>query len=72
MSKIRGGLLFVLLVCAVPVAGYADDVKVIPYTEFPGSTLNRQTSTEMTNTLEAMRVAILEKGCDAVITAEGG
>jgi len=47
-------------------------VKVIPYTEFPTSTLNRQTSAEMTNTLEAMRVAILEKGCDAVITAEGG
>jgi len=48
------------------------DVNIIPYTEFPGSTINRQTTEEMKKTLEAMRVAILEKGCDAVITAEGG
>lgn len=47
-------------------------VNIIPYTEFPGSTINRQTTEEMTKTLEAMRVALLEKGCDAVITAEGG
>ena len=48
------------------------DVKVVPYTEFPSSTINRQTTAEMKKTLEAIRVAILEKGCDAVITAEGG
>jgi len=48
------------------------DVKIIPYIEFPGSTINRQTTEEMKKTLESMRTAILEKGCDAVITAEGG
>ena len=48
------------------------DVKMVPYTELPSSTINRQTTEEMKKTLEAIRVAILEKGCDAVITAEGG
>jgi hypothetical protein len=48
------------------------DVNVIPYTEFPTSTLNRQTAAEMPKILEAMRVAFLEKRCDVVITAEGG
>lgn len=48
------------------------DVNVIPYTEFPTSTINRQTAAETVKTLEAIRVALLEKRCDVVITAEGG
>ena len=31
MSKIRGGLLLIFLICTVPVSGYADDFKLIPY-----------------------------------------
>jgi hypothetical protein len=44
------------------------DVRVIPYTEFPLvriASLGPETKAEM---LEAVRAALLEKGCDAVIT----
>ena len=46
-------------------------VKVIPYTELPSSILNVQNSAEMAKRLEAVKVALTEKGCDAVITAQG-
>ena len=47
------------------------DVKVIPFTELPSSILNVQSPEEMTKRLEAVRNALIEKGCDAVITAQG-
>jgi len=47
------------------------DVTVVPFTELPSSILNVQDSEEMAKRLEAMRVALMEKGCDALITAQG-
>lgn len=47
-------------------------VKVIPYTEFPTTPLHVHTVEDMAKKLEAMRVALQEKGCDAVISAQGG
>ncbi|MGA2463804.1 MAG: hypothetical protein ABSH06_05550 [Thermodesulfobacteriota bacterium] len=48
------------------------DVKVIPYTELPMTTVPSLSSGNKVQTLEALRVALVEKGCDAVITGNGG
>ncbi|MGA2463808.1 MAG: hypothetical protein ABSH06_05570 [Thermodesulfobacteriota bacterium] len=48
------------------------DVKVIPYTELPMATIPSFGSANKAQTLEALRVALAEKGCDAVITGNGG
>lgn len=48
------------------------DIKVIPYTEFPTTPLHIHSVEEMAKKLEAVRIALLEKGCDAVISAQGG
>ena len=47
-------------------------VKVVPFTEFPATTITSMESLKKAGTLEAVRAAILEKGCDAVITGNGG
>jgi hypothetical protein len=47
-------------------------VKVIPYTEFPAVTIASLESVKKAGTLEAVRAALLEKGCDALITGNGG
>lgn len=46
-------------------------VKVIPYTEFPLTSIHALHPETQAETLEAVRVALLEKGCDAVITGNG-
>ena len=46
-------------------------VKVISYSEFPLTLVPSLKSTTKAKTLEAVRVALLEKGCDAVITGNG-
>ena len=48
------------------------NVKVIPYTEFPITHLNEMTVKEAKETLEAVRINLKEKGCDAVIAGQGG
>ena len=47
-------------------------VKVIPYTEFPLVSIGSLGPATKAETLEAVRVALVEKGCDAVITGIGG
>lgn len=47
-------------------------VKVIPYTEFPAVSITALESVKKAGTLEAVRTALLEKGCDALITGNGG
>ncbi len=47
-------------------------VKIIPFTEFPATTITSMESVKKAATLEAIRTALLEKGCDAVITGNGG
>ncbi|MFC2060407.1 hypothetical protein ACFLTZ_04885 [Chloroflexota bacterium] len=47
-------------------------VKVVPYTELPLTHLNILSPAEVPKRLEAWRVALKEKGCDAVISAQGG
>ncbi len=46
-------------------------VKVVPYTEFPLVSIGSLHPETQAETLEAVRVALLEKGCDAVITGNG-
>ena len=46
-------------------------VRVIPYTEFPLTTMVSMEPTKKHKVLDAVRKAILEKGCDAVITGNG-
>lgn len=48
------------------------EVRFIPYTEFPAVTIASLESVKKAGTLEAVRSALLEKGCDAVITGNGG
>jgi len=48
------------------------DLKVIPYTELPMSTVDSLSPRNKAQTLEALRVRLIEKGCDAVITGNGG
>jgi hypothetical protein len=47
-------------------------VKMIPFTEFPTVTISSLGSGKKAETLEAVRAALLAKGCDAVITGNGG
>lgn len=47
-------------------------VTVIPYTEFPAVTIASLESSKKAGTLEAVRAALVQKSCDAVITGNGG
>jgi hypothetical protein len=47
-------------------------VTMIPFTEFPTVTISSLGSGKKAETLEAVRAALLAKGCDAVITGNGG
>ena len=47
-------------------------VRMIPFTEFPTVTIASLGSGKKAGTLEAVRAALLEKGCDALITGNGG
>lgn len=47
------------------------DVQVIPYTEFPNSSI-RGTPAHQRNMEEQMVAIARDKGCDAVITGNGG
>ncbi|MDH3286535.1 MAG: hypothetical protein OEP48_02240 [Betaproteobacteria bacterium] len=47
-------------------------VRMIPFTEFPTVTIASLGSEKKAETLEAVRSALLAKGCDAVITGNGG
>lgn len=48
------------------------DVKIIPFTEFPLLPLTELSMEKKDALLDAVRVALIEKGCDAVITGNGG
>lgn len=48
------------------------DVRTIPYTEFPTVNIFSLEASKRDATLEAVRTALLAKGCDAVITGNGG
>ncbi len=48
------------------------NVKVIPYDQFPLFPVTSLSPEKKAKRLEAVRVALLEKGCDAVITGNGG
>ena len=48
------------------------NIKVIEYTEFPAITVPSFHPANKAKTVEAVREAIKEKGCDAVITGNGG
>lgn len=47
-------------------------IKIISFTEFPTVTISSLGSGNKAQTLEAVRAALLAKGCDAVITGNGG
>lgn len=47
-------------------------VKVIPYTEFPAVAVGTLDAARKEAILEAVRAALVEKGCEAVITGNGG
>lgn len=47
-------------------------VKVIPYTEFPMNTTPLMKPETIVETLDAVRTALVEKGCEALITGNGG
>lgn len=47
-------------------------VKVIPYTEFSSTPLHIYSPGDQIKKLESVPVALAEKGCDAVISAQGG
>ena len=47
------------------------EINVIPYTEFPLSTVQSLMPERKARSLEALRAAMVEKGCDAVITGNG-
>lgn len=47
-------------------------VKIIPYDQFPRTPIDAFGPDKKKETLEAVRVALLEKGCDALITGNGG
>jgi hypothetical protein len=46
-------------------------VKLIPYTEFPVTTIASFHPEKKEQTLAALRAALKQKGCDAVITGNG-
>ncbi|MGA2462983.1 MAG: hypothetical protein ABSH06_01340 [Thermodesulfobacteriota bacterium] len=48
------------------------DITVIPYTEFPLFPVISLSAERKAAKLESVRKAILEKGCDVVITGNGG
>lgn len=48
------------------------NVTMIPFTEFPAVTISSLGSGKKAETLEAVRAALMAKGCDAVITGNGG
>lgn len=47
-------------------------IKIVPYSEFPLTTINAFWPERKNETLEAVRTAIVKNGCDAVITGNGG
>jgi hypothetical protein len=47
-------------------------VKIIPFTEFPLLPLTEMGMEKKGALLDAVRVALVEKGCDALITGNGG
>ncbi|MBI2292456.1 MAG: hypothetical protein HYU73_19500 [Betaproteobacteria bacterium] len=47
-------------------------VKFVSYKEFPAMTMASLEPVRKAATLKAVRTALLEKGCDAVITGNGG
>ena len=47
-------------------------VKMIPYTEFSLITLISMETATKEKTLENVKAALVEKGCDALITGNGG
>jgi hypothetical protein len=47
-------------------------IKIVPYSEFPLTTINAFWPERKNETLAAVRNAILKNGCDAVITGNGG
>jgi hypothetical protein len=47
------------------------NLKLIPYTEFPLVTIQSLHPEKKKETLEALKVEIKKKGCDAVITGNG-
>ena len=47
-------------------------VKVIPFTEFPAVSITSLELVKKAATLEAVRAALVERGCDALITGNGG
>lgn len=47
-------------------------IKIVPHSEFPLTTINAFWPKRKTDTLEAVRSAIVKNGCDAVITGNGG
>ncbi len=48
------------------------DVKTIPYAEFPAVSIDTLEASKKAETLEAVRAALVARGCDAVITGNGG
>ena len=47
-------------------------IKIVPYSEFPLTTINAFWPERKSETLEAVRNTIVKNGCDAVITGNGG
>ena len=47
-------------------------VKIVPYSEFPLSTIAAFWPERKEDTLKAVREVLLKTGCDAVITGNGG
>ena len=47
-------------------------IKIVPYSEFPLTTINAFWPERKGETLEAVRNAIVRNGCDAVVTGNGG
>ena len=47
-------------------------IKIVPYSEFPLTTINAFWPERKGETLEAVRNAILRNECDAVVTGNGG
>ena len=47
-------------------------IKLVPFTEFPTMTMSSLEPVRKAQTLEAVRTALREKGCDAVIAGNGG
>lgn len=50
----------------------APNVKFVSFTEFPAVTIHSLESVKKEGTLAAVKAALLAKGCDALITGNGG